>query len=142
MADTTDVLLHTMEQSWTQARQAEDQRAFLTNLIVLIAAADYGVLTQTGFVPLTMALIILDLYGAIASEKFYERYRHYIYRAGEMRKREISALLVERAGSASVARSGSSFSSVARSSLRCSSTAKRGLTDSIEAFAFTFMAST
>lgn len=91
MADSTDIFLKILEQSWTQARQSEDQRAFLTNLIVLISAAIYGVLTQTGFakraLPLTIALIVLGLYGAIASEKFYERYRHHIYRAGAIRKR-------------------------------------------------------
>lgn len=90
MAETLDILIKTLEQSWAQARQAEDQRAFLTNLIVLISAAIYGVLTQTGFatkaLPLTIALVVLGLYGALASEKFYERYRHHIYRAGAIRR--------------------------------------------------------
>src|SRR6266700_2037725 len=47
------------------------------------------------------------------------------------------ASLVRRDGSASAAGSGSSCPSVAKSSRRCLSTAKRGLTDSIEALVLT-----
>ncbi len=90
MSDTTEFLMRMAEENWTQARQSEDQRATLTNLIVVIASIDQGVLTQTGFnkssLPLTILLIILGIYGAIASAKLYERHQHHVNRAKPLRR--------------------------------------------------------
>ena len=91
MSESTEFLMRMAEENWTQARHSEDQRATITNLIVVIASIDQGALTQTGFtkssLPLTILLIILGIYGMIASAKLYERYRHHIYRAGRLRER-------------------------------------------------------
>src|SRR5947209_4221428 len=91
MADTTDVLLHMVEEYWTQARHTEDQRAIITNLIVIIATAIHGVLTQTGFrinaLPLTILLIILGIYGVVATTKLYERWQFHTHRARKLRRR-------------------------------------------------------
>jgi hypothetical protein len=46
MADTTDILLTMIDENWTQARHSEDQRATITNFIVVIASVIHGVLTQ------------------------------------------------------------------------------------------------
>ncbi|HEX6480312.1 MAG TPA: hypothetical protein VF043_15850 [Ktedonobacteraceae bacterium] len=91
MSDTTEFLMRMAEENWAQARHTEDQRATLANLIVVIASIDQGVLTQIGFIksalPLTILLIILGIYGALASAKLYKRHQHHINRARPLRKR-------------------------------------------------------
>jgi uncharacterized membrane protein YbhN (UPF0104 family) len=91
MADTIDVLLHFIEENWTQARQHENQRATISNLIIIIAAALSGVVTQTGFkknsLPLTILLIILGMYGVIATAKLYERGEYHMNRSRELSRR-------------------------------------------------------
>jgi len=91
MADTTDVLLHLIDENWTQARQSEDQRATMSNLIVIIAAALSGVVTQTGYtinsLPLAVLLIVLGVFGVVATAKFYERSQFHVRRARKLRHR-------------------------------------------------------
>ena len=91
MVDTIDVLLHFIEENWTHARQHENQRATLSNLVVIIAVAICGAMTQTGFtsnaLPFSLILIALGLYGAIASAKLYERSQYHINRARYLRAR-------------------------------------------------------
>lgn len=81
MTETTEILIHVMEQQFSQAKQSEDQRANITNIIVLIAAAIQGVLTQTGFtkntLPLTITLIIIGIFGVVATAKLYERFSYH-----------------------------------------------------------------
>lgn len=90
MTETTEILLHMMEQQLLQAKQSEDQRSNLTNIIVLIAAAIQGVLTQTGFaknaLPLTITLIIIGVFGVVATAKLYERFRYHYEVMRQMRK--------------------------------------------------------
>lgn len=85
MADSTDVLLTFCEREWSQARQSEDQRATITNMVLLIASAIIGFTVQFGVVrevlPLTILLIVLGVFGAIASEKLYERHQFHFERA-------------------------------------------------------------
>ena len=91
MADTTDFLLAEAQENWAQARQSEDQRAVISNLIVIIASVIHGILTQTGFTksafPLTLLLILLGIYGFVASTKLYERHQFHIHRARKLRQR-------------------------------------------------------
>ena len=91
MADTTDFLLAAAEENWAQARQSEDQRAVISNLVVVIASVIHGVLTQTGFtksaLPLTILLLLLGIYGIIASAKLYERHQYHTHRAYKIRLR-------------------------------------------------------
>ena len=74
-----DVLLRYCEEQWNHIRHLENQRATFTNLVLVIAVGVIGFITQQGIsiaiLPLTIALIILGLYGAFASYKFYERYK-------------------------------------------------------------------
>lgn len=90
-SDSVDILIALCQENWEQARQSENQRAVVTNLIVIIAAATSGVLTQTGFekhtLPLTILLIILGIYGALTSAKLYERHQFHIERARSLRHR-------------------------------------------------------
>ena len=48
MADSTDVLLKFVEQQWIEAKQAEDQRSIMTNIILVIVAAIIGFIAQKG----------------------------------------------------------------------------------------------
>lgn len=91
MAETTDFLLAEIQESWAQARQSEDQRAAISNLVVVIASVIHGILTQTGFtksaLPLTLLLMLLGVYGIIASAKLYERHQFHIRRSQKLRLR-------------------------------------------------------
>ena len=72
-----DVLLRLYEEQWTQVRHLEEQRATVTNLIVIIASAILGFIVQQGLsveiLPVSLLLIVLGIYGALTSEKYYER---------------------------------------------------------------------
>ena len=74
-----DVLLRYCEEQWNHIRHLENQRATFTNLVLVIAVGVIGFITQKGIsiaiLPLTIALMVLGLYGAFASYKFYERYK-------------------------------------------------------------------
>jgi hypothetical protein len=95
MADDTDVLIKFYEEDWQQARQAEDQRTAITNITLIIVPALIGFVSQKGFdinaLPLTVLLIVLGVYGAVASQKLYERHRYFSDRAGFWRN-QISKL--------------------------------------------------
>ena len=84
MRESTEVLLRLIEQNYLQMKQSEDQRATISSVIVLIAAAIQGGLTQIGFnknaLTLTITLIIFGLFGTLASEKLNERRSFYQYR--------------------------------------------------------------
>jgi hypothetical protein len=72
-----DALLKLYEEQWTQVRHLENQRATVTNLIVVIASAILGFIVQQGLsveiLPISLLLIVLGVYGALTSEKYYER---------------------------------------------------------------------
>jgi len=76
--DDTQVLLNFCDQYWDEIRHTENQRATLTNLIILIASAIVGLIVQKGlgrgFLPLAILLILLGVYGAAMTLKLYERY--------------------------------------------------------------------
>lgn len=88
---TTEVLIHIMEQQLAFAKQSEDQRTTITNILVLIAVAIQGVLTQTGLtqkaLPLTCTLIILGFFGMVATTKLYERFRYHYEVMRQVRKK-------------------------------------------------------
>ncbi|NER84836.1 MAG: hypothetical protein F6K42_36030 [Leptolyngbya sp. SIO1D8] len=91
MADDTDVLLKFYEEDWQQARQAEDQRTAITNITLIIVPALVGFISQTGFsisaLPLTLLLIVLGIYGAVTSQKLYERHCYFSDRSGFWREK-------------------------------------------------------
>lgn len=91
MADDCDVLIHMIQEQWTQARQSESQRAIMTNFIIIISSAILGFLVKTGAgkeaIPLTVFLTLLGILGAIVSEKLYERFYLHVQRVGRMMER-------------------------------------------------------
>lgn len=91
MADDTDVLVAYYIEQWNQARHVEDQRATVTNIVMLIASAIVGFIVQKGLsremLPITIMLTVLGIYGAIASEKLYERFQFFVNRGGRLSRR-------------------------------------------------------
>jgi len=79
MADSSDVLLQHWSEQAEQSRQCEDQRATLTNMILLVGSAALGFIAQRGLdrymLLVTVPLVVVGLLGAVASAKFYERFR-------------------------------------------------------------------
>lgn len=90
MNEKAEIFLRTVEENRLQCRQHEDQRATITGLVVVIASAIQGGLTQTGFnknaLPLTIMLIVLGFFGMTASAKLYERAKLHSDRARKLRE--------------------------------------------------------
>ena len=86
-----DILLEMSYKEWEQARHLENQRATITNLVLLVAFAALGYISDTGLsiqsLPITIGLIALGIYGAVASEKLYERNQFHIERARFLRRK-------------------------------------------------------
>ncbi|MGM9381199.1 hypothetical protein [Streptomyces antibioticus] len=79
MANEPDVLLELWKGQREEARQMENQRAALTNIVIIVTAAALGFLTQQeGFeastLGLTLPLCALGTFGAVASAKYGERW--------------------------------------------------------------------
>jgi len=91
MTDASEVLLKFFDEDWRQVRQSEDQRTAFSNIVLLIASAVFGFLTQDGLthkaLPLTILLIVLGIFGGIASEKLYERSKLHMELAWAWRRR-------------------------------------------------------
>ena len=82
MADRADVLMQLYSEERLQARQAEDQRATLTNIIIIAVAAGLGLVTGqefgTAWLPVASAMVLLGTFGAVATRKCFERwFRHW-----------------------------------------------------------------
>ncbi|MDQ3705226.1 MAG: hypothetical protein M3437_08410 [Chloroflexota bacterium] len=91
MADSTDIWLQVHKEEGAQARQSETQRAAVTNYTLVIAAAIAGYVVDQGFAHdlwyLTTILALIGFYGALASAKYYERFRYLMEIAREIELR-------------------------------------------------------
>ncbi len=91
MSDTLDALKTIMERNYDQSKVVEEQRTAMTGIVVVIASAIQGALTQTGLnkssLPLTLMLIILGVFGSLATIKLYERFSFHIHRCDTLRIR-------------------------------------------------------
>jgi hypothetical protein len=78
-----------MEENWLLARQAEDKRAIIALVNLLVASAANAVFLFTGFnlkvLPLTIWMVVLGLYGIATSKKLYERSQYHFLRARKLR---------------------------------------------------------
>ncbi|MGV9942768.1 hypothetical protein [Streptomyces sp. NPDC003401] len=95
MADESDVLLELWKGQREEARQMENQRAALTNIVIVVTAAALGFLTQQGdlrasSLGLTLPLCALGTFGALASAKYGERWAVHSGLADRLR-RELGA---------------------------------------------------
>jgi hypothetical protein len=86
-----DIILNELDHQWSQAKQSEDQRAILSNFIVVIAVASEGFVVDRDFpkraLVVAISMIVLGLFGAVASAKYYERFRLAMARVGRLREK-------------------------------------------------------
>jgi len=91
MADEKDFLLHMIQEQWAQARQSENQRATLSNFIIVIASAITAFLVKIKpgkeGISLSIFLIFLGAFGALICAKLYERFYLHVQRIGRMMER-------------------------------------------------------
>jgi hypothetical protein len=68
-----------------QLRQSESQRAVLTNYVLAVAAALSGLVVQQRFriqtLPLSVLVVLIGLYGALAAAKYHERASYHLAQA-------------------------------------------------------------
>ncbi|MDR7277911.1 hypothetical protein [Catenuloplanes atrovinosus] len=85
MSSSADAVLAYWNEHRQQLRQCENQRATMTNFILVIVAALTGLIVQQKFTPPTAALgaliAILGLYGAVISAKYHERATYHLSQA-------------------------------------------------------------
>jgi hypothetical protein len=82
LPDEADILLQIWREQRDKARQCEDQRALMTNIVLVLASAGIGLVVQHGLRDRTMLLVTVSLvllggYGAITSLKYRERYAYH-----------------------------------------------------------------
>ncbi len=91
MVETYELLFRMMEENWLHARQAENKRAMIATVNLLVASAMNGIVAFTGLsqkiLPLTLWMIVLGIYGIATSVKLYERSQFHILRARKLRTR-------------------------------------------------------
>jgi hypothetical protein len=89
MDERVNILLQLYSEERLQARQSEDQRATLTNIIIVALAAGLAIVADQQFdmawLAVAISLILLGSFGAIATRKYFERWlrhwnRAYAYR--------------------------------------------------------------
>ena len=80
-----DTLLAYWSEHREQLRQSESQRAVLTNYVLAIAAAISGLVVQQRFraqtLPLSVLVVLIGLYGALAAAKYHERANYHLGQA-------------------------------------------------------------
>jgi hypothetical protein len=80
-----DAFLEFWKDHREQLRQTENQRAVLTNYVLLIAAAISGFVVQQQFslrtVPLSVLTMAIGLYGAVSAAKYHERADYHLSQA-------------------------------------------------------------
>jgi hypothetical protein len=85
LAEAIDVVLAFWQDQRARAQRSEDQRAVMTNIVLTVSAVGFGFLTQKGLEVSTLlvsiGLMLLGLYGALASAKLYERYEMHMAEA-------------------------------------------------------------
>jgi hypothetical protein len=68
-----------------QLRQSENQRAVLTNFVLVIAAAVSSLVVQQHFavrtLPLSVLVVVTGLYGAVTVAKYHERAEYHLQQA-------------------------------------------------------------
>lgn len=85
MADKSDAVLAYWGEHRQQLRQSEEQRAVLTNYVLVIASALIGFAVQQGLsrstLPLVALVVIVGIYGAVTVAKYHERAEYHLTQA-------------------------------------------------------------
>jgi hypothetical protein len=92
--DLSGTLAYWMEHR-EQLRQSESQRAIMANYILVIAAAISGFVAQQHFtmrtIPLSILIILVGAYGALAAAKYHERADYHISQARALTRELVDA---------------------------------------------------
>jgi hypothetical protein len=87
-----------------QMRQSENQRAVLTNYVLLIAAAISGFVVQQQFslrtLPLSVLTMAIGLYGAVSAAKYHERADYHLSQARTLTRALVQSGALPDAGAA------------------------------------------
>lgn len=90
MADPSDGVLAYWTEQRQQLRQSEDQRSSMTNYLLVITAGLSGLMAQqkysTTTIPLAILIVIIGVYGAVASAKYHERANYHLSQARALTK--------------------------------------------------------
>ena len=85
MSEPAETVLAYWTEHRQQLRQSENQRAVLTNYILVIVAALSGFIVQqelrAGTVPLSSLIVAMGLYGAVTVAKYHERADYHLSQA-------------------------------------------------------------
>jgi xanthosine utilization system XapX-like protein len=85
MSDQSDVVLAYWNEHRQQLRQSENQRATMTNFVLVIAAALSGLIVQQKFVtataPLGILIALIGLFGMLVAAKYHERAEYHLSQA-------------------------------------------------------------
>jgi type IV secretory pathway TrbF-like protein len=85
VADQSDAVLAYWSEHRQQLRQSEDQRAVLTNYVLVIASALTGFIAQQKLaldtLPVAILMMVLGGYGAITVAKYHERADYHLTQA-------------------------------------------------------------
>jgi hypothetical protein len=85
MPENANAVLAYWSEHRSQFRQSESQRAVLTNFVLAIVAAISGLVVQQHFrlqtLPLSIMVILIGLYGALAAAKYHERANYHLGQA-------------------------------------------------------------
>lgn len=94
MTSPTEATLAYWKEHREQLRQSETQRSVITNILLVIAAALGALVVQQRFearlIPLTVFIVVIGVYGALAVAKYHERAAYHLSQA-----RALTKLLVE-----------------------------------------------
>ncbi|MEV6634569.1 hypothetical protein AB0M54_27860 [Actinoplanes sp. NPDC051470] len=85
MKDSSDVVLSYWNEHRQQFRQSENQRAMMTNFVLVIAAALSGLIIQQKFarttIPLGVLIALIGGFGGFISAKYHERATYHLNQA-------------------------------------------------------------
>lgn len=98
MSAPEDMILAYWREHREQLRQSENQRAALTNYVLVIIAAMSGFIVQQHFalrtLPLSILIAVIGLYGAVAAAKYHERAEYHLFQARALTRALLDAGLL------------------------------------------------
>ena len=90
-----DAMLAYWKEHREQLRQSENQRAVMTNFILVITAGISGFVIQQHFsvrtIPLSVLTVVIGLYGALAAAKYHERADYHLSQARALTRALVSS---------------------------------------------------
>jgi hypothetical protein len=85
VSERDDAVLAYWKEHREQLRQSENQRAVMTNFILVITAGISGFVVQQHFsvrtIPLSVLTVIIGRYGALSAAKYHERAEYHLSQA-------------------------------------------------------------